>query len=163
MSTESLALKTETEEHVNQELLNFLDYTVLLLSQANTAEEIDLIMDDFMSEDLLTILSNNNSMFNILSIIWLNTFKRVFFTNNEKDFPLKLMRISSLFKELNWKSKCEELLAETHRECLMLTVEDNSVRNFLLLLFIEGIIFSYQNAVDKFENRISNRMEDREP
>lgn len=159
---DNLAHKEEVEYPVSNELLNFLDYTVLLLSQVNTSDEVDLIMDDFSSSDLVKILSENREFFSVLSSVWLTAFKRVFILNGDQDFPMKLLRIPALINELNWDQNCVEHAKDIHRECLMMTLQNKSLTNLLLLLFLEGIIYSSQEAINNFINNIEPLIENEE-
>ena len=85
----NLALQENTTSLNDQEraLFNFLDHTVLLITQASNAQEIDLLMDDFMSDDVLKLLENNADFFGILNAVWLSTFKRIFIDQRSDSFP----------------------------------------------------------------------------
>ncbi len=147
----------ETTPTVNEELLNFLDYTILLLSQANTVDEIDLIMDDFMSEDIIHVFSENNLIFNIIPIVWLNTYKRVIHASSSHDFPLKLLWLPILFKNLGWELNGNSELQIIYGEALSKLEEDLSLFNMLNILFLEGLLGKFSSAYSNF-NRMCSKL-----
>jgi len=157
MITAEKNIAMEPTPTVNEELLNFLDYTVLLLSQANTVDEIDLIMDDFMSEDIIHVFSENNLIFNIIPIVWLNTYKRVVHENGNHDFPLKLLWLPVLFKNLDWQIYDNNDLQSIYGEALSKLEEDLSLFNMLNILFLEGLLGKFSNAYSNF-NRMCSKL-----
>jgi len=157
MITAEKTQNTEPTPIVNEELLNFLDYTILLLSQANTADEIDLIMDDFMSEDIIHVFSKNSLFFNIIPIVWLNTYKRVIHANVNRDFPLKLLWLPILFKNLGWEIHGNNELQMIHGEALNNLEEDLSLFNMLNILFLEGLLGKFSSAYSNF-NRMCSKL-----
>jgi len=159
MIIENSVREENVQNNISRELLNFLDHTVLLLSQVNNSEEIDLIMDDFRSKDLFNIFSENREFFGILSAVWLTTFKRVYLENSTQEVPLKLLYVPVLFKEFGWDKQCIESAKDIHRQCLIAMLKNNSLTNILLLLFIEGIVDTHQEAIDNFKLNIGKLVE----
>ena len=146
------------KEHVSYEenILNFLEYTILLLSQVSSADEADIIMDDFLSDDFIDILVENKELFSILGIVWLDVFKRVFIFSNESSFSLKTLWIPVLFHKLDWSIEHNATLIELHSACENKIKDDNSLYNHLVLLFIEGMYFSLEQGIDNFKSSVKN-------
>jgi len=148
-------VSTPSPEKISQEnLMNFLDYTVLMLSQVNTVDDMDLIMDDFMAEDVMQTFRENSELFSILSIIWLNTFERVLVNSDETAFPLKVLKIPVLFREFHWTVEDKKLLSTIHTECLLKTLDSDFLYHMLTLLFIEGIALSEEEALANFRENV---------
>lgn len=144
----------ETEkEQLDDRTLNFLDYIVLLLSQASSVEELDLVMDDFLSDDFMTIMESNKPLFSMLPIIWLDTFERVCFQENENNFSLKILWLPIMFNKLGWKIESQDKINTLHEAALVKSEQSTALYPNLVLLFIEGLIFPSNIALNKFEER----------
>lgn len=150
MTTEIELEKPQTRSY-DENILNFLDYTILLLSQANTADDVDIVMDDFVSDDFYNLLNENKELFNILAPVWVDVFDRVFVSGNESSFSLKALRIPVLIKEFDWVIENASNLSNLHTKCLNKIEKDESLYNYLTLLFVEGIYFSLESAFDNFK------------
>jgi len=145
----------ETEElKLDERTSNFFDYIVLLLSQATSVEDLDLIMDDFMSADFMTIMESNKPLFSMLPVIWLDTFERICLIENANDFSLKTLWLPIMFKNLGWRIECHEKLNELHEAALINSEQSTILYPNLVLLFIEGLIFPPNIALSKFKERI---------
>lgn len=139
---------------VDEKILSFLDYIVLMLSQASSVEEIDMIMDDFISDDVMKIMSDNRQLFSILSVIWLEAFERVCLNDRENNFSLNILHLPVIFKKLNWHIEDREKLARIQESCLEKSEESTKLYPNLILLFAEGLIYSTEKALTNFENRV---------
>ena len=146
-------IKTVESPKVDERILNFLDYTVLMLSQVNTVEEIDMIMDDFLSKDIISIMEENKELFSSLSVIWLDTFERVCLKEEQNNFSLKILNLPIMFKNLEWKIEDQDKLHHIHEQAIAQTKNKDSLCPHLSLLFIEGLIFSSNIALNNFEIR----------
>jgi len=141
--------KTESVTY-DENILNFIDYTVLFLVQAQSAEDVDIIMDDFLSDDFIDIMVENKKLFSILAVVWMDLFKRVFISGNESSFSLKVLWIPVIFQKLGWTIEDKASLSEIHTTCLKKANKDDSLYNYLVLLFVEGIFSSLEFASDNF-------------
>ena len=140
----------------DENILNFIDYTVLLLVQVKTANDIDTIMDDFLSDDFIDLLVENKQLFSILSVVWMDAFKRVFINSEETSFSLKTLWIPVIFQKLGWTIEDKQSLSEIHTVCLKRANNDKSLYNYLVLLFVEGIFSSLDFAFDNFRKNVES-------
>ncbi len=157
--------KTKPAVQYDERILNFLDYIILLLSQANTVEEIDLIMDDFLSNDIVEILSENSELFSALPVVWLETFERVCMQKGETSFSLKTLYLPIMFKKLGWKIEDSEKLDRIHHFARKNVDQATILHPSLVLLFIEGLFLSPQTALSNFKEnteRLNKTAEDEE-
>lgn len=152
----NLALQENTTSLNDQEraLFNFLDHTVLLITQASNAQEIDLLMDDFMSDDVLKLLENNADFFGILNAVWLSTFKRIFIDQRSDSFPLKVLWLPVLFKQLNWEIEDIETFEKANFEFRQKTQNNNDLYKQLVELFLNGLKFRPETAYNLFKDNI---------
>ncbi|MDX1811514.1 MAG: hypothetical protein R3240_06175 [Gammaproteobacteria bacterium] len=146
------AIQAETEEQ--NPLFNFFDYTVLLITQANTAEDIDLLMDDFMSPDVINILEENKGLFSLLNAIWFTTFKRVFVDKRSESFPLKMLALPILFKRMGWEIEDIETFENANFEFRTKTQGKNDLYAHLVQLFMNGLKFTPSVALNLFKDKI---------
>lgn len=145
----------EINQDLDQEtLLNFLDHTVLLVSQAQTAEDIDLLMDDFMSEDVQQILTENKDLFSLLNAVWFSSFKRVFIDERSESFPLKVLWLPVLFKKLGWTIEDIETFEQANFTFRSQTQNKNDLYKFLVELFLNGLKFELDTSFKLFKNKI---------
>ncbi len=135
----------------DENILSFLDYTVLILSQANSANDVDIIMDDFLSDDFIDILSNDRDLFGMLAPIWMDVFSRVFVTSDETSFSLKSLWIPVLINKLNWTIENKSTVSDLHKFCLEKVKKESSLYNYLSLLFVEGVLFTPDSAFNNFK------------
>ncbi len=140
----------------DENILNFLDYTVLLLSQANSANEVDILMDDFLSDDFIDLLVENKQLFSILGVVWMETFNRVFIAGNESSFSLKTLWIPVLFHKLDWTLEDKAALSDLHTLCLKKANNEPNVYNYLVLLFVEGMFSSLEFAFQNFTKNVTS-------
>jgi len=154
MMTNEIEREESLTSEAEKEILNFLDFAVLMLSQVNNAEDVDIIMDDFLSDEMYNVLNNNQALFSVLSIVWVNTFNRVFVEREEISFPIKLLRIPVLFDKFNWKIEDQAMLSSIHSKCLLKVIEENTLTNLFILLFIEGIFYSQEMALGNFKGNV---------
>lgn len=146
----------ETPVNLDQEaLLNFLDHTVLLITQAKNAEEVDLLMDDFMSEDIVNLLEDNKDMFSLLNAVWFNTFKNIFIEKRSDSFPLKVLWLPLLFKKLGWEIEDIETFEEANFKFRLENQYNNDIYKNLVELFLNGLKFNCQVAFQLFKNKVS--------
>ena len=149
-SVEEINQAVEPDEN----LLNFLEYTISLISEARSAQDVDLLMDDFIANDMTELLSENKYMFRVLSVIWLNTFKRVFMQSDEKSFPVNVLWLPVLFKKLGWELKDKSHLNNLFQTCLASAEDNASLYDYMCLLFIDGLLNSPKDAYPRFEGMI---------
>lgn len=135
----------------DENLLNFLEYTISLISEARSAQDVDLLMDDFIANDMTNLLSENKYMFRVLSVIWLNTFKRVFMQAEEKSFPVNVLWLPVLFNRLGWELKDKNHLNNLFQTCLTNAEKNNSLYDYMCLLFIDGLLNVPHEAYKRFE------------
>jgi len=157
MIIENTTEVTESESaklQVDEKILNFLDYIVLMLSQTNTVDEIDLIMDDFLSNDIFEVMEENRDQFSILSVIWLDAFERVCMKENENNFSLKMLWLPIMFNKLGWRIENQAKLDELRQRALTQTESSKVLYPNLALFFIEGLIFPEKQAMDNFKDRV---------
>ena len=141
---------TEQEVVVDENILSFLEYTISLISEARTAQDVDLLMDDFIANDMTNLLTENKYMFRVLSVIWLNTFKRVFMQSNEQSFPVNVLWLPVLFNRLGWELKDKNHLNNLFQTCVSNADSNNSLYDYLCLLFIDGLLNSTHDAYERF-------------
>jgi len=152
----------ETASALNEEkLLKFLDYFVLMLSQANTVEDIDLIMDDFLSEDVIHIIQENSELFNILSIIWIDTFDRICMKPGESNFSLKVLWLPILYKRFNWSLNDVDVFNTLHSKAESDVENSDSLCPYLNLLFVEGFTKSTEKALTNFKEKTEVLIQDK--
>ena len=141
---------------VDSQILNFLDYVVLMLSQARSVDELDLIMDDFMSDDIIEVIHNNKELFSVLSVVWLDTFERVCMRGEEHNFSLKILWLPIIFKQFGWRIEDRNRLRDLHTDAVQNATDAESLYPYLVLLFVEGIYLDIDNALANFEKRVRN-------
>lgn len=145
------------DTNLDQEaLFNFLDHVVLQLTQVKNAEEVDLIMDDFMSNDFLDILSGNKEFFSLLNVIWFNTFKRVFIDERSDSFPLKVLLLPVLFKQLGWEIEDIETFEEANYKFRSQTAFKNDLYKLLVELFLNGLKFDTKTSFNLFKKKVES-------
>jgi len=145
--------KQQTSQAESQ-ILNFLDYTVLMLSQASTVDEIDLLMDDFLSDDIMEIMQENKELFSVLSVVWLDTFERVCMRDEENNFSLKTLWLPVMFKNLGWHIEDQERLKSLHETARRNANESKDLFPFLVQLFVDGIYQNSDVALANFEEQV---------
>lgn len=152
----NLALKNaETIIDTNNELLfNFLDHMVLLITQAKNAEEVDILMDDFMSDDVLKTLTDNKEFFSLLNVVWFSTFNRVFIEQRSESFPLKVLWLPILFKQLGWEIEDIETFELANYNFRNQTQQKNDLYKHLVELFLNGLKFDASAAYKLFKDKI---------
>ena len=154
-STERYAADVKNDENLPDEnILNFLEYTISLISEAKTAQEVDLLMDDFVADDMTNLLTEHKNMFRVLSVIWLNTFKRVFIQSEENSFPVNVLWLPILFARLGWELKDKNHLHNLFQACLSKAEKNASLYDYLCLLFIDGLLNTPHEAYERFEKAI---------
>lgn len=144
---------TQTTQ-VDPQILNFLDYVVLMLSQARSAEELDLIMDDFMSDDIIEVIHNNKELFSVLSVVWLDTIERICMRGEDHNFSLKILWLPIIFKQFDWRIEDKNRLRDLHTEATKNASEAETLYPYLILLFIEGIYLDTDKALANFEKQV---------
>ncbi|MDH3326107.1 MAG: hypothetical protein OEM38_05240 [Gammaproteobacteria bacterium] len=154
--------QVEPKQETDERILNFLDYIVLMLSQANTVDELDLIMDDFSSNDILLIMEEHKQLFGVLSVICLDTFERICVKDDENNFSLKTLHLPIIFKRMGWKIESEARLADLHQISLKRSEESTILYPNLVLLFIEGLILPTNQALNNFEERVEGLLNSEE-
>ncbi len=135
----------------------FLKNTTLLLSQINTVDDLNLLLSEFMSKDLIKKLFDNNIEFDILPSFWFNVYKRLIYENKQQKFPLKLLWLPILFKNLSWKLENIDELQTIHGEYIKKMQQDISLNNILNMLFIEGLLGNFSSAYSNF-NHMSSKL-----
>ena len=158
MINAELKTKQDSDEvvGVDENILNFLEYTISLISEARTAQDVDLLMDDFIAEDMTNLLTENKYMFRVLSVIWLNTFKRVFINRQEKSFPVNVLWLPILFGRLGWELKDKNHLNNLFQTCMENAEENSSLYDYLCLLFIDGLLNNSHDAFLRFKGVIES-------
>jgi len=139
----------------DENILNFLEYTISLISEAKSAEDVDLLMDDFIANDMTDLLKEHKYMFRVLSVIWLNTFKRVFMQGQENSFPVNVLWLPVLFDKLGWELKDKNHLNNLFQSCVSNAEKNNSLYDYMCLLFIDGLLNVPHEAYARFENAIN--------
>jgi len=142
--------------NVDENIINFLEYTISLISEAKSAQDVDLLMDDFMADDMTKLLTENKYMFRVLSVIWLNTFKRVFMNSEEKSFPVNVLWLPILFSRLGWELKDKNHLNNLFHTCMSNAEESNSLYDYLCLLFIDSLLHSAHDAFQRFKGAVES-------
>jgi len=145
---------TVTDEQ--EALFNFLDHTVLLITQASNAEEVDLLMDDFMSDDILQILESNKEFFSLLNAVWFSTFKRIFIDVRSESFPVKVLWLPVLFDKLGWKIEDIETFEQANFAFRNQTQQQNDLYKHLVELFLNGLKFELETAYNVFKTKIDS-------
>ena len=135
----------------DENILNFLEYTISLISEAKSAQEVDLLMDDFVADDMTNLLTEHKYLFRVLSVIWLNTFKRVFLQSEENSFPVNVLWLPVLFKRLDWELKDKNHLQNLFQTCLSNAEKNGSLYDYLCLLFVDGLLNTPRDAFLRFE------------
>jgi len=139
----------------DENILNFLEYTISLISEARSAQDVDLLMDDFIASDMTNLLSEHKYMFRVLSVIWLNTFKRVFMQGNENSFPVNVLWLPILFEKLGWELKDKNHLNNLFQTCLSKAEKNDSLYDYMCLLFIDGILNNPRESYLRFEKAVN--------
>ncbi len=148
---------TETTANLDQNvLLSFLDHTVLQISQAHSAEEVDLLMDDFLSHDVINIFRNNSEMFSLLNAVWLNTFKRIFIEQRSDSFPLKVLWLPLLFNDFGWEIEDIETFESANMCFQSQHLDQSDLYKHLVELFMNGLKFNPQVSFNLFKKRLDN-------
>ncbi len=138
----------------DENILNFMEYTISLISEAKTAQDVDLLMDDFIADDMTNLLSEHKYLFRVLSVIWLNTFKRVFMQGQGNSFPVNILWLPVLFNRLGWELKDKNHLNNLFQTCLESAEKNNSLYDYLCLLFIDALLNTPSEAFVRFDGAI---------
>jgi len=148
--------RTQEQIPADENILNFMEYTISLISEAKTAQDVDLLMDDFVADDMTDLLTEHKYMFRVLSVIWLNTFKRVFLQGSENSFPVNVLWLPVLFSKLGWELKDKNHLNSLFQTCMENAEQKNSLYDYLCLLFIDGLLNNPSDAFVRFDGVIKS-------
>lgn len=147
--------QVETKSNLDQEaVLNFLDHSVLLISQVQTAEDVDLLMDDFMSDDIVNIFENNKEMFSLINAVWFQAFKRIFVDQKSESFPLKMLWLPIMFKKFGWEIEDIETFEAANFKFRKDNENKNDIYKHLVELFLNGLKFNTHVAYSLFKRRL---------
>lgn len=135
----------------------FLKNTIDSLAQINTVDELNFLLSEFMSKDLIKKLFDNSIAFNTLPSFWFNAYKRFINENNQEIFPLKLLWLPILFNNLSWKLENTDELQTMHGEYITKMQYYLSLNNMLNMLFIEGLLGNFSSAYNNFD-RMSSKL-----
>lgn len=144
------------KESFDQEaIFNFLDHTVLLITQAKNAEDIDLLMDDFMSDDIMLTLEEHKELFSLLNVVWFSAFKRIFIDERSDSFPLKVLWLPVMFKKLDWEIEDIATFEEANFSFRMRNQQSNDIYKHLVELFLNGLKFELDTAFKLFKDQVT--------
>ncbi len=133
--------------------LTFIDYNMLLLLKAENSFDLNIMLSDFLADDIVEFLERHKKLLFVLSEIWNNAIRRTIFSTEDITFPDGLLLLPPIFHRLNWIEK-NPLWNDIEKKAEKRFAEDPNLVDALVTMFIDGMQASLDTALDKYCTKI---------
>lgn len=134
--------------------LHFLENSVLAFSRSRNSNELNSLLDSFFDPDLIDYLGEHANELLVLGMAWTANIRRVVFAQKNVVFPNKLLLLPPLYQGLGWTDRQNEEWNSVHAETLGRHEQSPALNNAILLLFLDGMRCSLEEACFLFGARL---------
>lgn len=129
--------------------LTFIDYNMLLLLRAENAFDLNIMLSDFLADDVVAYIEKHKKILFVLSEVWNTTIRRTVFSSDDITFPDGLLLIPAIFHRLGWIVKnpqWEDIKIQAQQRF----DTDPNLVDSLIIMFTEAMQGTLDSALDTF-------------
>ncbi len=131
------------------------DHLLLCLAQAQDTQELDELLEVFFSDEFVGYLNRYANSLVLHSMLWSSMIRRIVFSSKDIRFPNKLFLLPPIYHQHGWTSSSgnewDILRTEISAEFMLRP----RLAHAMLLLFLDGMKLSLQEARFLFQSRLA--------
>lgn len=131
------------------------DQLVLGLAQAQDTQELDELLEMFFSDEFVGFLDRYSNSLVAHSMLWSSMIRRIVFSTKDIRFPNKLFLLPPIYHQYGWArssgNEWDILRTEMSDEFMLRP----GLAHAMLLLFLDGMKLSLQEAIFLFQSRLA--------
>lgn len=145
----------KTNQHYLTCPMDYLENTSLSLCKLQDSATLEAQVEQLLQEENLLLLEQNAESFLVLSYVLSTTIRRVVFEPREIFFPNLLLLLPVLYHQLDWYHPGNDEWDKVHHETLLRFEGLPKMDEAVMLLFLEGMKYSMNDAMFMFQTRIA--------